>query len=135
VATMLFSFIESVQELFNTDLITYGGTTITIGAIVIAVLKLLLPNGKTNKENTFEINKLKNENAELGKRVEENEKKIKELNGVINQIIENSTNKKIKSINSNFNKVNIGEHIEELVPVVTEVVNKVKKVKVKKGKK
>ena len=41
--------------------------------------------------------------------VEENEKKIKELNGVINQIIENSTNKKIKSINSNFNKVNIGE--------------------------
>lgn len=132
---MLFSFIESVQELFNTDLITYGGTTITIGAIVIAVLKLLLPNGKTNKENTFEINKLKNENAELGKRVEENEKKIKELNGVINQIIENSTNKKIKSINSNFNKVNIGEHIEELVPVVTEVVNKVKKVKVKKGKK
>lgn len=132
---MLFSFIESVQELFNTDLITYGGTTITIGAIVIAVLKLLLPNGKTNKENTFEINKLRNENAELGKRVEENEKKIKELNGVINQIIENSTNKKIKSINSNFNKVNIGEHIEELVPVVTEVVNKVKKVKVKKGKK
>lgn len=132
---MLFSFIESVQELFNTDLITYGGTTITIGAIVIAVLKLLLPNGKTNKENTFEITKLKNENAELGKRVEENEKKIKELNGVINQIIENSTNKKIKSINSNFNKVNIGEHIEELVPVVTEVVNKVKKVKVKKGKK
>ena len=122
---MLFSFIESVQELFNTDLITYGGTTITIGAIVIAVLKLLLPNGKTNKENTFEITKLKNENAELGKRVEENEKKIKELNGVINQIIENSTNKKIKSINSNFNKVNIGEHIEELVPVVTEVVNKV----------
>ena len=132
---MLFSFIESVQELFNTDLITYGGTTITIGAIVIAVLKLLLPNGKTNKENTFEITKLKNENAELGKRVEENEKKIKELNGVINQIIENSTNKKIKSINSNFNKVNIGEHIEELVPVVNEVVNKVKKVKVKKGKK
>ena len=132
---MLFSFIESVQELFNTDLITYGGTTITIGAIVIAVLKLLLPNGKTNKENTFEITKLKNENAELGKRVEENEKKIKELNGVINQIIENSTNKKIKSINSNFNKVNIGEHIEELVTVVTEVVNKVKKVKVKKGKK
>lgn len=132
---MLFSFIESVQELFNTDLITYGGTTITIGAIVIAVLKLLLPNGKTNKENTFEITKLKNENEELGKRVEENEKKIKELNGVINQIIENSTNKKIKSINSNFNKVNIGEHIEELVPVVTEVVNKVKKVKVKKGKK
>lgn len=132
---MLFSFIESVQELFNTDLITYGGTTITIGAIVIAVLKLLLPNGKTNKENTFEINKLRNENTELGKRVEENEKKIKELNGVINQIIENSTNKKIKSINSNFNKVNIGEHIEELVPVVTEVVNKVKKVKVKKGKK
>ena len=132
---MLFSFIESVQELFNTDLITYGGTTITIGAIVIAVLKLLLPNGKTNKENTFEINKLRNENTELGKRVEENEKKIKELKGVINQIIENSTNKKIKSINSNFNKVNIGEHIEELVPVVTEVVNKVKKVKVKKGKK
>lgn len=132
---MLFSFIESVQELFNTDLITYGGTTITIGAIVIAVLKLLLPNGKTNKENTFEITKLKNENAELGKRVEENEKKIKELNGVINQIIENSTNKKIKSINSNFNKVNVAEHIEELVPVVTEVVNKVKKVKVKKGKK
>lgn len=132
---MLFSFIESVQELFNTDLITYGGTTITIGAIVIAVLKLLLPNGKTNKENTFEINKLRNENTELGKRVEENEKKIKELNGVINQIIENSTNKKIKSINSNFNKVNIGEHIEELVPVVTEVVNKIKKVKVKKGKK
>ena len=132
---MLFSFIESVQELFNTELIKYGGTTITIGAIVIAVLKLLLPNGKTNKENTFEINKLRNENTELGKRVEENEKKIKELNGVINQIIENSTNKKIKSINSNFNKVNIGEHIEELVPVVTEVVNKVKKVKVKKGKK
>ena len=132
---MLFSFIESVQELFNTDLITYGGTTITIGAIVIAVLKLLLPNGKTNKENTFEINKLRNENTELGKRVEENEKKIKELNGVIIQIIENSTNKKIKSINSNFNKVNIGEHIEELVPVVTEVVNKIKKVKVKKGKK
>ena len=132
---MLFSFIESVQELFNTELIKYGGTTITIGAIVIAVLKLLLPNGKTNKENTFEITKLKNENAELGKREEENEKKIKELNGVINQIIENSTNKKIKSINSNFNKVNIGEHIEELVPVVTEVVNKVKKVKVKKGKK
>ena len=132
---MLFSFIESVQELFNTDLIAYGGTTITFGAIVIAVLKLLLPNGKTNKENTFEINKLRNENAELGKRVEENEKKIKELNGVINQIIENSTNKKIKSINSNFNKVNIGEHIEELVPVVAEVVNKVKKVKVKKGKK
>lgn len=132
---MLFSFIESVQELFNTDLITYGGTTITIGAIVILVLKLLLPNVKTNKENTFEINKLRNENTELGKRVEENEKKIKELNGVINQIIENSTNKKIKSINSNFNKVNIGEHIEELVPVVTEVVNKVKKVKVKKGKK
>ena len=132
---MLFSFIDSVQELFNTELIIYGGTTITIGAIVIAVLKLLLPNGKTNKENTFEITKLKNENAELGKRVEENEKKIKELNGVINQIIENSTNKKIKSINSNFNKVNIGEHIEELVPVVNEVVNKVKKVKVKKGKK
>ena len=132
---MLFSFIESVQELFNTELIVYGGTTITIGAIVIAVLKLLLPNGKTNKENTFEINKLRNENTELGKRVEENEKKIKELNGVINQIIENSTNKKIKSINSNFNKVNIGEHIEELVPVVAEVVNKVKKVKVKKGKK
>lgn len=132
---MLFSFIESVQELFNTELIIYGGTTITIGAIVIAVLKLLLPNGKTNKENTFEITKLKNENAELRKRVEENEKKIKELNGVINQIIENSTNKKIKSINSNFNKVNIGEHIEELVPVVAEVVNKVKKVKVKKGKK
>ena len=132
---MLFSFIESVQELFNTDLITYGGTTITIGAIVIAVLKLLLPNGKTNKENTFEINKLRNENTELGKRVEENDKMIKELNGGIKQIIENSTNKKIKSINSNFNKVNIGEHIEELVPVVTEVVNKVKKVKVKKGKK
>lgn len=134
---MLFSFIESLQELMNTDLITYGGTTITIGAIIIAIIRMALPNAKSNKENAGEIARLKKLNEELSALVEDNQNKIKELESVIKQIIEISTNKKIRclKLTKNTQLHDIGEEIKELKPLVEEVVKNIKKVKVKKGKK
>lgn len=124
------SAVEWIKELLNTEVLTYGTTTLTIGYIIFLIIKWIVPNNKiiNNQESTITIlddenKKLKETNAQLIKDVEILKKQM-------DVVLSNTQNRKYKEAKNIELLVNV---YEELKPNVTELIKKAKKIKIKKG--
>ena len=124
------SCVEWLKELLNTEVFTYGTTTLTIGYIIFLIIKWIVPNNKiiNNQESTITI--LDEENQKLKSTNEQFIKDVEVLKKQMDVVLSNSQNRKYKEAK------NIDVLIQtynEIKPNITEIVKKAKKIKIKKG--
>lgn len=86
-----------LQKILNTNLITIGGTTLTVGLLIVATIKFLFPKNKIiiNQEST--ISQLEEENAALKETAVKQEARIKTLEEQMAVVVANTPNKKVQA--------------------------------------
>ena len=124
------SCVEWIKELLNTEVFTYGTTTLTIGYIIFLIIKWIVPNNKiiNNQESTITI--LDDENQKLKATNEQLIKDVETLRKQMDVVLSNSQNKKYKEAK---NIETLIQTYNEIKPNVTELIKKAKKIKIKKG--
>ena len=124
------SCVEWLKELLNTEVFTYGTTTLTIGYIIFLIIKWIIPNNKiiNNQESTITI--LDEENQKLKETNEQLIKDVETLKKQMDVVLSNSQNKKYKEAK---NIELLVQTYNEIKPNVTELIKKAKKIKIKKG--
>lgn len=88
--------IDYITKLLNTQVITIGGTTLTIGLIIASLIRFFVPKNKiiTNQEKA--IANLEAENIQLKEINNDLEARVITLEEKMNVVVENTPNKKVK---------------------------------------
>ena len=88
--------IDYITKLLNTQVITIGGTTLTIGLIIASLIRFFVPKNKIiiNQEKT--IANLEAENTQLKEINNDLEARVITLEEKMNVVVENTPNKKVK---------------------------------------
>lgn len=88
--------IDYITKLLNTQVITIGGTTLTIGLIIASLIRFFVPKNKIiiNQEKT--IANLETENIQLKEINNDLEARVITLEEKMNVVVENTPNKKVK---------------------------------------
>lgn len=88
--------IDYITKLLNTQVITIGGTTLTIGLIIASLIRFFVPKNKIiiNQEKT--IANLEAENIQLKEINNDLEARVITLEEKMNVVVENTPNKKVK---------------------------------------
>lgn len=87
---------EWLNKIFSTPLFTYGGITITIGILIVGIIKFFFPKNKIIVEQEKEIIELKAENDKLKEDAETTEARIETLEKQMSIVTYNSPNKKVR---------------------------------------
>lgn len=124
------SAVQWITEILNTEVFVYGTSVLTIGHIILLILKWILPNNKiiNNQESTIGIleeenQNLKDTNAQLVADVET----LKRQMDVVLTYSQNRHYKEARNIET------LAEIQQVIQSNITELVKKTKKIKVKKG--
>lgn len=88
--------IDYITKLLNTQVITIGGTTLTIGLIIASLIRFFVPKNKiiTNQEKA--IANLEAENIQLKEINNDLQARVITLEEKMNVVVENTPNKKVK---------------------------------------
>lgn len=88
--------IDYITKLLNTQVITIGGTTLTIGLIIASLIRFFVPKNKIIINQEKAIANLEAENIQLKEINNELEARVVTLEEKMNVVVENTPNKKVK---------------------------------------
>lgn len=88
--------IDYITKLLNTQVITIGGTTLTIGLIIASLIRFFVPKNKIIANQEKAIANLEAENIQLKEINNELEARVVTLEEKMNVVVENTPNKKVK---------------------------------------
>ena len=92
--------LEMIQKILDTNLVTIGGVTITIGAFIFAILKFFLPKNKVVDGQSAIIEKQEKEIELLKEEKAQNEARIATLEAKVDVITQNTPNKRVRDANT-----------------------------------
>lgn len=87
---------EWIKHILNTNLVTIGGTTLTVGLLLVALIKFFFPKNKIVAEQEVEIVSLKAENNLLKDDIERKEARLETLESQMSVVLNNNPNKKVR---------------------------------------
>lgn len=123
--------LEVITKIFNTELCVVGGTTLTVGLLVVALLKFFIPKDKEVARLETIINNQEEIIETLEKENDDKEARIQTLEARQNVIIENTPNKRVRDCKD---IVITSDQIKKTQLNATRLVKKIRvKVKNKKG--
>lgn len=127
--TAVETMLKYIKEFFETPIVTVGGTTLTIGLLIFAILKFFLPKNATitNQEKT--IDELQEENTELKESNADLKARVETLEAQMNVVVTNTPNTKVRAAKD----LKIAP--AEVKPLNANVTKTMRKVKVKVKKK
>lgn len=88
--------IDYITKLLNTQVITIGGTTLTIGLIIASLIRFFVPKNKIIINQEKAIANLEAENIQLKEINNDLEARVITLEEKMNVVVENTPNKKVK---------------------------------------
>ena len=88
--------IDYITKLLNTQVITIGGTTLTIGLIIASLIRFFVPKNKIIINQEKAIANLEAENTQLKEINNDLEARVITLEEKMNVVVENTPNKKVK---------------------------------------
>ena len=88
--------IDYITKLLNTQVITIGGTTLTIGLIIASLIRFFVPKNKIIINQEKAIANLEAENTQLKEINNDLEARAITLEEKMNVVVENTPNKKVK---------------------------------------
>lgn len=87
---------EWIQHILNTEVIKIGGVTLTVGLLLIALIKFFFPKNKQVAELEIQNRQLKAENNQLKDTNEELQSRVSTLETKVDVIIEYNPNKRVR---------------------------------------
>lgn len=121
--------LDAITKIFNTELCVVGGTTLTVGLLVVALLKFFIPKDKEVARLEVIIDNQEAIIENLEKDNDEKEARIQTLEARQNVIIENTPNKRVRDCKD---IVITSDQVKTTRLNATRMIKKIK-VKVKKG--
>lgn len=88
--------IDYITKILNTQVITIGGTTLTIGLIIASLIRFFVPKNKIIINQEKAIANLEAENIQLKEINNDLEARVITLEEKMNVVVENTPNKKVK---------------------------------------
>lgn len=123
--------LNKIISIFNTELFRYGGTSLSIGLIIVTLVRWFFPKNKIIAYQERTISELEYMNKQLQTKANEQEARIQTLEMKMKVIMETTTNRKIREVKN----INITpEKVHDLKANATKELKKVKVKVVKDGK-
>lgn len=94
--TAVDEIIKKITEFLSIPVVTIGGTTLTIGLIIVALIKFFFPKNAIIKNQEETISQLNEENKTLKQKQVENEARIATLEQQVGVVLEFTPNKRVQ---------------------------------------
>ena len=121
--------LDAITKILNTELCVVGGTTLTVGLLVVALLKFFIPKDKEVARLEVIIDNQEAIIENLEKENDDKEARIQTLEARQNVIIENTPNKRVRDCKD---IVITSDQVKTTRLNATRMIKRIK-VKVKKG--